>query len=157
MPIHIDFTEPIHNPFFESFPKLDETHSLLPQLFPRNLASLTQADNTGNIQCARAHSILMPTSVNDRAKTNSGSLQTDIERTHPFGAIKLVSRHREEIDAHLLHVHRNLSHPLSSVAVKKDSPFLGHTPDLFDRMDGPNFVVGRHDGDKNRAVGDSFT
>src|SRR5207253_6042236 len=57
-------------------------------------------------------------------------------------------------DTVALDIDRNLAYRLDRVAVEDDAAFLGDTPDLADRMDRPDLVIGVHDRDEHRLVGD---
>jgi hypothetical protein len=65
-----------------------------------------------------------------------------------------VSRDRGEVDVHLLHVEGYFADALHRIGMKEHAALAGDLSDLGERVDGADFVVGEHDGDENRLVGD---
>ena len=62
----------------------------------------------------------------------------------------------EKIDAERVDVERNFSGGLHGVGVKEDVVLRGDLADLFERLDGAEFVVGVHDGDERGLRADGI-
>ena len=56
----------------------------------------------------------------------------------------------------LIDIDRNLADRLHAVGVEQDALLAADFPDLGDRLDHADFVIGVHDGDQDRLVGDRF-
>ena len=90
----------------------------------------------------------MVPSVHLRFETHPAS---DVEGSDPFGAVNLVAGTGEKVDPEGLHVNGNLPEGLDGVGVEKEvglarlPPLPHQLPDLSDRLDRPNLVVGVHD------------
>ena len=96
----------------------------------------------------------MAAAVDNRRQAHARPLGPHVQRAHALGSVKLVPRHREQVDTVAFDVDRNLAYRLHRVAVKDDPAFLGDAPDLADRMNRPDLVVGVHDRDQHGLVGD---
>ena len=73
------------------------------------------------------------------------STAADIEGSYSLGAVELVRREGEEVDAQLAHVERDLPESLSGVGVKGDAVFAAQSSNLSERLEDPYFVICRHD------------
>ena len=60
-----------------------------------------------------------------------------------------MARNGKEIDAKLFDVERNFSGGLNGIGVEIDVALRGEFSDLRERLNGAEFVVGVHDGDKS--------
>jgi hypothetical protein len=65
-----------------------------------------------------------------------------------------VPAHRHQVDTVLLDVDRNLADGLGCVAMEDDTLLFRDLPDLRDRMNRADLVVGVHERDEHGLVGD---
>jgi hypothetical protein len=65
-----------------------------------------------------------------------------------------VRRERHQVDAHRVDVEREQRRALHRVAVEEDALLPADRPDLGDRLEGADLVVGEHDRDEHRLVRD---
>ncbi len=63
---------------------------------------------------------------------------------------------RHQVDVVLVHVDRNLADRLHAIGVEQDALLAADLADLGHRLNHADLVVGVHDGDENRLVGDRF-
>ncbi len=117
-------------------------------------AGFAQPDDSGNVQRARAHPALVPAAVHLRRDLNARALAANIQRAHALGPIHFVPTERQQVDVVLDHIHRHFAYGLRGVGVQQDALGLGDLADLGNRLDDADFVVGVHDADQNRLVGD---
>jgi len=84
----------------------------------------------------------------------SGSRRTP-RRTYraptPFGRVELVARDREEIDAELVDLRRDLADRLGGVGVEQDAALAGDGAHGLNRLDRPDLVVRVHDAHEDRS------
>src|SRR5262249_59028220 len=100
-----------------------------------DLGGLTEADDEGNRKGAGPHAPLVTAPVDDRRDPDAWALTPDVERPDALGAIHEVRRARQEVDAHGLHVHRNLPDRLRGVRVEDDALLLAELADRGDVLD----------------------
>ncbi len=74
----------------------------------------------------------------------------------PLGAWSLWPGEGQHVDGELSHVDGNLAHGLNRVGVKENPPFVGNACQFLDRKNNTGFVVGPHDADNGRVVGQVF-
>ena len=77
-----------------------------------------------------------------------------VERADALRAVHLVRAERHQIDLHLVDVERHLADRLHRVGVEEDPLLLRDRADLGDRLQHADLVVGGHDRDEDRLVGD---
>ena len=79
----------------------------------------------------------------------------DVQGADTLGTLELVRAERHEIRPERAHVEVDVWRRLDGVDVQEDA-LVGLYParDLGDRLDGPDLVVGEHDRDQDRAVGE---
>ena len=75
----------------------------------------------------------------------------DVQRTHPLGRVELVTRHREQIDVQLTHVHADLAERLRRVGVSEGPHGVGEPRQLFHGLDHAGLVVRVHPGHQRRV------
>ena len=89
-----------------------------------------------------------------------GSSALDVQGADPLGAIELVGRQAHQVDAQGLHVEVQEPRGLDGVGMHRDGLaaagcLLLHLPgDLRDGLYGADLIVGQHDADHDRPVGD---
>src|SRR5439155_26121410 len=76
---------------------------------------------------------------------------SDIERANTFRGVELVASDREQIDAELVDLGRDLSNRLRCVRMKADPMLPRDRADFLDRLDRADLVVGVHDADQDSA------
>ena len=76
----------------------------------------------------------------------------DIQPADPLGAIHLVGRETEQVDAQLLDVDGELADRLGGVAVQQHAALFTQPADLGQRLDCADLVVGQHHGNDDRIV-----
>src|SRR6478672_3016872 len=81
-------------------------------------------------------------------KLAQASAASDVESARSFGCVELVAGDGQKIDVEHVDVEWNFSGRLYGVDVKKDIVLRCDLADLFERLDGAQFVVGVHDGDE---------
>ena len=54
----------------------------------------------------------------------------------------------QEVDAEVVHAHRNLANGLGAIGVHQRAVSMGNLGDLGDGLDGTDLVVGVHDSDQ---------
>ena len=77
-----------------------------------------------------------------------------VKRAAAFGAIKLVRRKGSQIEIGAIDVKRHLAQRLHRVRVEEHAAFAAEPPDLFNGLEHTGFIVGRHDADQNRPIGE---
>ena len=97
----------------------------------------------------------MPAPIDLRCQPHPRPLGPDIERATPLGSVDLVAAHRQQINAVALHIDGNLTHPLGGITVEQNLFFFSDCADLSNWVDRADLVVGVHDRDEDRLVGDS--
>ena len=65
-----------------------------------------------------------------------------------------MAGHGEHVNIHRVHVDGHVARGLHRVSVKQNARFMADLADLRDGLDGADFVVGEHDGDKTRVLAD---
>ena len=66
----------------------------------------------------------------------------------PFGPVELMSREGKQIDVLLFYINGDIAHGLYRVGVKEHTFFVANLTDFGNGLDGSDFIVGVHDGDK---------
>ncbi len=113
-------------------------------------AGLAEADDAGDVQSAGTHAALVAAAVNDGGELHARILAANVESADALGAVDLVRRDGEQVDAVALHVHGNFADGLHAIHMEENALFLGDFADFFDGLNDADFVVGVHDGDQNR-------
>jgi len=73
----------------------------------------------------------------------------DEQSADAFGRVELVAGDRKKIELQGFDVDGNFSSGLHGVGVEVDVGFGGDAPNLGERLDGAEFVVGMHHGNEN--------
>ncbi len=76
----------------------------------------------------------------------------DIQRANALGGIELMAGEREHIHAQLFYIYGDRTNGLHGIGVEPDLMGMRHGSQLFDRLNGADFVVGHHDADE-RGIG----
>ena len=108
----------------------------------------------GHVQRARAHAALVTAAVDQRREQHARIAAPHVERADALRSVHLVGGHRGQVDLQLVHVERNLADGLHGVGVEENALLLRDRADLGDRLNHADLVVGGHDRDEDRLVGD---
>ena len=81
---------------------------------------------------------------------------SDVEGANTLGGVHLVPDHREEVDAELGHVDRDLAGGLGGVGVEQRTVGVGDAGQLGDRLQSAGLGVGQHDADQGGVAGDGL-
>ncbi len=154
MAIQVHLLERLGNGRMQPIPHDREPRSVGRHFLLAEFASLPESHDQRYRQRAGSHTTLMSTPIHLSCDADTRILFSDIEGADALGSVNLVGAERHEIDAHLLHVDRDLAHALGRIAVKQDALFFCDLSNLLDRVDRPDFVIGEHDGDEDGLVGD---
>jgi hypothetical protein len=80
----------------------------------------------------------------------------NVEGSRPLRTVDLVAGQREKIDPEFIDPDWDLADALDSIGVQEDPLRSGDRTDLLKRLDGPDFVVGVHDGDEEGLCRDGL-
>src|ERR1700724_3075572 len=86
---------------------------------PAQLAGLAESHDGGNIEGAGTHATLVTAAIHLRGKLHARTLATDVKSPDTFGAVKLVTGERHQVDIVLNHVDGDLSNRLYGIGVKQ--------------------------------------
>jgi len=114
----------------------------------REFGGLAEADNARNIFRSRAEAALVVSAEEKLAKTRAA---LDEERADSFRGMEFVPGERKEIELERLDVDWDFTDRLHGVRVEIDVGFGGNASDFRERLDGAEFVIRMHDGDKHGA------
>ena len=80
----------------------------------------------------------------------------DVQRADALRSLELVRRDRQQVDAERLDVEVDPRRGLHRVDVEQDTaPCANPGDELGDRLDRPDLVVGEHERDEDRPIGDA--
>ena len=108
----------------------------------------------GDVERARAHAALVTAAADLLGEQHARIPAADVERAHALRAVHLVRAERQQIDLQVVDVDRDLADRLHGVGVEQDPLLLRDRADLGDRLQHADLVVGGHDRDEDRLVGD---
>ena len=140
----------------------DRIPQLLPQVqkasgfpdpFPLgDRARLAEADDERHGESAGAQPPFVAAAFDLRNQPRPGLSPADGQRADALRTVDLMRRKRSEID--ILRIEWNLAYRLCSICVEEDSPLPANPPDLGDRMDDADLIVGVHHGNQDCPVRD---
>ena len=130
----------------------EQTLALGVHLVQRELARLAEADDSRDIQRARAHAALVAAAVQQRLEAHARVAAAHIEGAHALRAVHLVARPRHQVDVVLLDIGRHLADPLRGVGVEDRAALMAERTDLGHLADGADLVVRPHDRDEDRVL-----
>ncbi len=151
MPVDLDDIHRRVKLLFEMVAQGEQAFTLAVHVCGTEGTGLAQADDTGDIERARAEAPLLAAALLQGCQTHTGATATHIECAHALGAVELVTRHGEEIDIVGLDIGWHLPDPLGGIGVEDDALVVAQIPDLGDLVDRTDLVVGPHDGDQDRV------
>src|SRR5262249_34078396 len=99
----------------------------------------------------------MAATVEKRFEPDPRGVTAHIEGADTFGAIYLISTQAQQVNAHFVHIKWHLASGLNGVGVKEHAVLLAQPANLLDRLQRTDLVIGRHDTDQDRLVGDGST
>ena len=112
----------------------------------RDFRGFAQAYNSGYVFRTGPESALVMATVKKLADACAAA---NVESADAFGPVEFVAGEREQIDVQRVHVEGKFSGGLDSVGVEINFVFFGDAADFFERLDGPQLVVGVHHGEKD--------
>ena len=115
--------------------------------------SLSISDDTRYILRTRTALALLCSAMNER--TDFYTL-TDVEETDSLRTVQLMSAGAEHIDVALIYIDRHLAISLHCIGVEQNAVFLCDLTDLFDRLNGSDLIVCKHNRDQDRIRTDCF-
>ena len=118
------------------------------------LRRLAEADDARHVERARAHAALVAAAADLLGEQHARVAAPHVERADALRAVHLVRAHRHQVDLRLVDVERHLADRLHRVGVEEDALLLRDRADLRDRLQHADLVVGGHDRDEDRLVGD---
>src|ERR1043166_8665428 len=114
----------------------------------RNLASLAEPNGKHCALRSGAAAALVASAMDERFDRSS---DLDEKRPHALRRADLVTGDRQEIDAEIVDLGRNLPDGLRGIGMKEDATVVSDARARRDRLNGPDLVVGVHDADENGA------
>ena len=118
-----------------------------------DLAGLAESHDARHVERAGAQAAFScPPPWICGATRDPGVALPDVQGADSLRAVDLVGGEGHQVDLQRLHVHRDLAHRLGGVAVEENPLLLADPPDLGERVEGADLVVGRHDGDQDRPL-----
>ncbi len=154
MAVHVRFFQVFHDGGLQAIAHGGDPDSFCGHVMLAQFAGLAKTDNQWHRQGAGTHATFMSAPIHLGGDPDPRIPLSHVKRADSLGAINLVSRERHQVDPHVLHIDGNLADSLCRVAVKENTLLFGDLPDLFDRVDRTNFVVGEHHRNQNRLFRD---
>src|ERR1035438_260151 len=150
--VDVGLIQPVHDAVAQAVAQTRQAARFLRQFLLGDGAGLAQADDSRNVQRARAHAALVTAAIDHGGKLHAGILAADIQGADALGPIKLVPGDRHDIDILLVHVDGNFADGLNGVRMENDSALAANLADFGDRLQYADFVVRRHDRDQDCLV-----
>ena len=114
-------------------------------------AGAAEADGAGVVLGARPPPPLLAAADEERVERRVGAHP---ERRHAGRAVELVAAQRQPVRPQRRHVDRHLAHRLHRVAEHRHAALAAEGGDLGDRLQGADLVVGEHQRDELRVIGE---
>lgn len=113
-------------------------------------AGFPQADDAGQVEGAGAQAPLLAAAIEQGGE---GVAAPYHQGTNPLGAVEFVGGEGQEGNAPGVKLQGDFAHGLGGVAEEGDTVALGDGGDLWDRVDGADFIVGGHHRQQVQAAG----
>eukprot|EP00322_Chrysochromulina_rotalis_P023554 CAMPEP_0115840386 /NCGR_PEP_ID=MMETSP0287-20121206/6743_1 /TAXON_ID=412157 /ORGANISM="Chrysochromulina rotalis, Strain UIO044" /LENGTH=366 /DNA_ID=CAMNT_0003293993 /DNA_START=134 /DNA_END=1235 /DNA_ORIENTATION=+ len=152
--IHFDVWDRVDNAVMQALGEASDVREVTLHLAPRDLARRAKPRHQRVRQRPRTEAALLAAPREDRLEAHTRPA-AHIECADALWAVELVGGDGHEVDAELLHVHRDLSHRLRRVDVQEDLSRAAEPADLGDRLYHANLVVDVHDRDEGGLGSDS--
>ena len=110
-----------------------------------------EADDAGHVLRGAAAPALLLAAIEKVLKLHATA---HIQKADALGAVDLVGRRRQHVDAQLVHVDGLMAEGLHRVGVEGDARLVGGRRQLANRLDGADLVVGEHDGGQDGVRAD---
>ena len=110
-----------------------------------------EADDAGHVLGGAAPPAFLLTAIEEVLKLHAAA---HIQKADALGAVDLVGRRRQHVDAQLVHVDGLMAEGLHRVGVEDDARLVGGRRQLANRLDGADLVVGEHDGGQDGVRAD---
>jgi len=114
--------------------------------FIGDLQRAGHSHDEGNVVRAGAAAVLLPAAA---LAGRQGDAVADVQGADPLGAVELMGRDRQQIDAQGAHIQRKLAGGLHSVGVHQRAVGMGSGGDVRQGLHRADFVVGVHDADQD--------
>ena len=111
------------------------------------LRGLRKSDNARHVFRRGTQTEFMAAAVLPRKNLHAAA---NVQCADAFGPVNFMPVDRRQIHPQLLRVERNFSERLAGVRVKINAAFPAQFPDLFERLNHADFIVGVHDRHQNR-------
>src|SRR6266511_2395612 len=131
-------------PFQQSVAKSSHSICFYLPLFPCQVSSPAETDDTRKVESARSDSALVAASMHLGQKPHPRLALPNEKGADSLGTIDLMSRQRKEVNSHCLDIQIQVTDRLSSISVKKHLAFVSDATDISDCGDCTNLVVRRH-------------
>ena len=110
----------------------------------------------GVFRRAGSHAALVTAAIHLGGELDARIPAADIQSADSLRAVDLVRRDRHQVDVVLDHIDGNLAERLHAIGVEQHAALVADLADLGDRLDHADFIVGVHDADQDRLVGDGI-
>ena len=108
----------------------------------------------GHRQRAAAQAALVAAAVEQRFEPDVRLAAADVQGADALGAVHLVGRQAEQVDAHVVHVERDFARRLHRVGVEQHAASLAQPADVADRLERADLIIRGHHADQERPLGD---
>ena len=152
--VHVDLGQPRLSPSRRRSRSAIRRLPRSPSRPARARQALPKPTMSGDVQRARAHAALVAAAVDHAASRRTRGLRRTYSAPTPLGPYILCADIAHQVDARALTSKGILPSALHRVAVEEHARSLAHRADLGDRLDHADLVVGGHDRDEDRLVGD---
>lgn len=105
-----------------------------------------KSHDAGYIFGACAFASLLCAAVNQIVQRNPSAA---VEGAYSLRSVEFVSGQGEHINIHFFYVDFYVSDRLYGIGVEQNACLAADGSDFFDRVDGSDFVVGKHDGNQS--------
>ena len=113
-----------------------------------------QADDARHVERAAAEAAFLAAAVDQRLQADARLAAADVKAADALGTVHLVGGETQQIDLERSDVDRHFAHGLGGVAVQQHAAAAAELPDLGQRLDHADLVVGQHDGHEDRVAAD---
>ncbi len=137
--------------FDQAVPEGPLVVSVLLQVGRRLFERGCHSHDPGDILGACPFALLLGSALD---QVGQGNPLPRIEEADALGAVEFMGRCGQHIDVHGLYVDGQMADGLDRIRVEEDSALLTDRPDLRDRLDGPDLIVGGHDRDQAGVLPD---
>lgn len=147
MPVASGPRDEFHDSLLQQVPQTAEPiHFPLVHTAHGQLARPAESHDARDVLRSGSEASLVASAMYQRGDLDSFS---HVEGAHAFRPVHLVARQREEVDAQLLHIDRQLAERLNGVRVEKHVTLPGDPRQLGDGLNRTDLVVRHHHADQD--------